>query len=93
MSAPSPTHLVLATQDGCQLLPSPSAQLDAHVDFLLNGARPAPDFCNRRTEVWYDAALNCKVFARYWRVQLPLNLHAKALYNIDVKGPIVLAGL
>ena len=88
----SPSYLMFVDGEGCRKI-SMKAQLDTQIDTLLNGPRTRENLYVKRTEVWYDAALNCKVFACLWRVQMPINSNAMTLFNIRVKGPVVLVQL
>lgn len=79
--------LTLVSNNGDSVHPI-EKDVESQVRTLL-GIPPKTTFEAKVLESWFDFNTGCKVYARTWRVQLPVNISA-ARYGLHVKGDVVL---
>ena len=82
------SFLTLVSNNGDSVHPIQN-DVETQVKSLLGIPPKTTIFEAKVLESWFDFSTQCKVYARTWRVQLPVNISA-ARYGLHVKGDIVL---
>ena len=82
------SFLTLVSNNGDSVHPMQN-DVESQIRSLLGIPPKTTIFEARVFESWFDFSIQCKVYARTWRVQLPLN-NSAARYGLHVKGDVVL---